>query len=59
MSAIWFVFASRGVAAALPWGAHFGVQVMAGNPDVAGPTGRVLEPGERLSVAGTTISKRA
>ena len=41
--------------AARPWGEHFGVQVMAGNPDVAGPSGRVLEPGERLSVAGTII----
>jgi glyoxylase-like metal-dependent hydrolase (beta-lactamase superfamily II) len=41
--------------AALPWGEHFGAQVMAGNPEVAGPAGRVLEPGERLSLAGTII----
>src|SRR5690242_8887643 len=41
--------------AALPWGIHFGVQVAAGSADVAGPHGRVLEPGERLALAGTTI----
>jgi len=41
--------------AALPWGAHFGVQVAAGSAEVAGPRGRVLEPGERLALAGTTI----
>ena len=41
--------------AALPWAAHFGVRVAAGSAAVAGPAGRVLEPGERLSVAGTTI----
>ena len=41
--------------AALPWGAHFGVQVAAASADVAGPRGRVLEPGERLTLAGTTI----
>ena len=41
--------------AALPWGAHFGAQVAAGSPAVAGPRGRVLEPGERLALAGTTI----
>src|SRR6185436_11842465 len=41
--------------AALPWGAHFGAQVAAGSSAVAGPRGRVLEPGERLALAGTTI----
>ena len=41
--------------AALPWAAHFGVRVAAGSAAVAGPEGRVLEPGERLDVAGTTI----
>ena len=41
--------------AALPWGSHFGAQVAAGSAAVAGPRGRVLEPGERLSLAGTTI----
>jgi glyoxylase-like metal-dependent hydrolase (beta-lactamase superfamily II) len=42
-------------AAAAPWAAHFGVPVMAGSAAVAGPRGRVLEPGERLDLAGTTI----
>ena len=41
--------------AALPWGSHFGAQVAAGDATVAGPRGRVLEPGERLTLAGTTI----
>ena len=41
--------------AALPWGAHFGAQVAAGDAAVAGPGGRVLEPGERLTLAGTAI----
>src|SRR4051812_34031933 len=41
--------------AALPWGAHFGAQVAAADPAVAGPRGRVLEPGERLELAGTSI----
>ena len=41
--------------AALPWGAHFGVQVAAASAAVAGPRGRVLEPGERLRLAATTI----
>jgi glyoxylase-like metal-dependent hydrolase (beta-lactamase superfamily II) len=41
--------------AALPWGGHFGVQVAAASAAVAGPRGRVLEPGERLPLAGTTI----
>jgi glyoxylase-like metal-dependent hydrolase (beta-lactamase superfamily II) len=41
--------------AALPWAGHFGVQVAAGSSAVAGPRGLVLEPGERLTLAGTTI----
>src|SRR3954449_9126259 len=41
--------------AALPWGGHFGVQVAAADAAVAGPRGRLLEPGERLQLAGTTI----
>ena len=41
--------------AALPWGARFDAQVAAAAADVAGPRGRVLEPGERLTLAGTTI----
>jgi glyoxylase-like metal-dependent hydrolase (beta-lactamase superfamily II) len=41
--------------AALPWGGHFDAQVAAATPAVAGPTGRVLEAGERLPLAGTTI----
>jgi glyoxylase-like metal-dependent hydrolase (beta-lactamase superfamily II) len=41
--------------AALPWGARFGAQVAAASPHVAGPAGRVLEPGERLAMAGTTV----
>ncbi|HEV7186332.1 MAG TPA: MBL fold metallo-hydrolase [Blastococcus sp.] len=41
--------------AALPWGAHFGVPVAAASADVAGPGGRVLAPGERLTLAGTAI----
>src|SRR6476661_7796734 len=41
--------------AALPWGARFDAQVAAAAADVAGPRGRVLEPGERLALAGTTI----
>ena len=41
--------------AALPWGERFGAQVAAATADVAGPRGRLLEPGERLSLAGTTI----
>jgi glyoxylase-like metal-dependent hydrolase (beta-lactamase superfamily II) len=41
--------------AALPWGAHFGAQVAAADPAVAGTRGRVLEPGERLELAGTSI----
>jgi glyoxylase-like metal-dependent hydrolase (beta-lactamase superfamily II) len=41
--------------AALPWGAHFGAPVAAGSAPVAGPGGRVLEHGERLALAGTTV----
>src|SRR4051812_10076017 len=41
--------------AALPWSAHFGAQVAAADPAVAGPRGRVLEHGERLELAGTSI----
>jgi glyoxylase-like metal-dependent hydrolase (beta-lactamase superfamily II) len=41
--------------AALPWGERFGAPVAAADARVAGPTGRVLEPGERLSLAGTAI----
>ena len=41
--------------AALPWAAHFGAQVVAASAAVAGPAGRVLEAGERLGLAGTTI----
>jgi glyoxylase-like metal-dependent hydrolase (beta-lactamase superfamily II) len=41
--------------AALPWGARFGAQVAAADARVAGPAGRVLAPGERLHLAGTTI----
>ncbi|WP_166532825.1 MBL fold metallo-hydrolase [Blastococcus xanthinilyticus] len=41
--------------AALPWGARFAAPVAAAAPDVAGPGGRVLEPGERLRLAGTSI----
>src|SRR3954452_2980627 len=42
-------------AAALPWGAEFGARVAAADPAVAGPRGRVLTPGDRLALAGTTI----
>ena len=41
--------------AALPWGTHFGAQVAAATAAVAGPSGRLLAPGERLALAGTTI----
>jgi glyoxylase-like metal-dependent hydrolase (beta-lactamase superfamily II) len=41
--------------AALPWGSRFGAPVAAARADVAGPGGRVLEPGERLALAGTTL----
>lgn len=41
--------------AALPWAGHFDVPVAAADPSVAGPAGRVLQPGEHLQLAGTTI----
>jgi glyoxylase-like metal-dependent hydrolase (beta-lactamase superfamily II) len=41
--------------AAQPWGARFDAQVAAARADVAGPRGRVLEPGERLALAGTAV----
>jgi glyoxylase-like metal-dependent hydrolase (beta-lactamase superfamily II) len=42
-------------AAARPWAARFGVPVAAATPEVAGPGGRLLQPGERLRLAGTPI----
>ncbi|MCZ2859164.1 MBL fold metallo-hydrolase [Blastococcus sp. VKM Ac-2987] len=41
--------------AARPWGARFGAPVAAASEAVAGPAGRVLGPGERLRLAGTSI----
>jgi glyoxylase-like metal-dependent hydrolase (beta-lactamase superfamily II) len=41
--------------AALPWGKRFDAQVAAARADVAGPRGRVLAPGERLTFAGTAL----
>jgi glyoxylase-like metal-dependent hydrolase (beta-lactamase superfamily II) len=41
--------------AARPWGARFGVPVGAADPAVAGPAGRVLAAGERVTLAGTTF----
>jgi glyoxylase-like metal-dependent hydrolase (beta-lactamase superfamily II) len=41
--------------AAQPWGVRFGAPVAAARADVAGPGGRVLEPGERLVLAGTAL----
>lgn len=41
--------------AALPWAEHFGAPVAAADPAVAGPRGRVLQPGEQLRLAGTSI----
>jgi len=41
--------------AAAPWSRHFGVRVGAADPSVAGPGGRVLQPGEHLALAGTTV----
>jgi glyoxylase-like metal-dependent hydrolase (beta-lactamase superfamily II) len=41
--------------AALPWGARFGAQVAAADVRVAGPDGRVLEPGVRLALAATML----
>ena len=41
--------------AAAPWSRRFGAPVAAADPAVAGPGGRVLEPGERLALAGTAL----
>jgi glyoxylase-like metal-dependent hydrolase (beta-lactamase superfamily II) len=41
--------------AAIPWGTRFGAPVAAAGAEVAGPSGRMLEPGERLRLAGTTL----
>jgi glyoxylase-like metal-dependent hydrolase (beta-lactamase superfamily II) len=41
--------------AALPWGRRFGAPVAAASVEVAGPRGRLLEPGERLALAGTAV----
>jgi glyoxylase-like metal-dependent hydrolase (beta-lactamase superfamily II) len=41
--------------AAQPWGARFDARVGAARADVAGPAGRVLQAGERLALAGTTV----
>jgi glyoxylase-like metal-dependent hydrolase (beta-lactamase superfamily II) len=41
--------------AALPWGRRFGAPVAAASRTVAGPGGRLLEAGERLTLAGTSI----
>jgi glyoxylase-like metal-dependent hydrolase (beta-lactamase superfamily II) len=41
--------------AAQPWGTRFDAQVAAARAEVAGPRGRVLEPGERLRLAGTAL----
>src|ERR671912_2871584 len=41
--------------AALPWGRRFDAPVAAASPAVAGPDGRLLEPGERMTLAGTAV----
>ena len=41
--------------AALPWGRRFDAPVAAASSAVAGPRGRLLEPGERLTLAGTAV----
>ncbi len=41
--------------AALPWGRRFGAPVAAASRAVAGPEGRLLQPGERLTLAGTSL----
>src|SRR5688500_1860391 len=41
--------------AALPWGQRFGAPVAAASRAVAGADGRLLEPGERLVLAGTAV----
>lgn len=42
--------------AALPWADHFRVWVAAADPEVAGPSGQVLQAGDQLHLAGTTIA---
>ena len=42
--------------AALPWAARFGVTVAAGSGEVAGPSGRVLEDGDTVALAGTALT---
>jgi glyoxylase-like metal-dependent hydrolase (beta-lactamase superfamily II) len=42
-------------AAAEPWGIRFGATVAASDRTVAGPHGRLLEPGERLRLAGVVL----
>jgi glyoxylase-like metal-dependent hydrolase (beta-lactamase superfamily II) len=41
--------------AALPWGRRFAAPVAAASRAVAGPDGRLLEAGERLTLAGTSL----
>jgi glyoxylase-like metal-dependent hydrolase (beta-lactamase superfamily II) len=41
--------------AALPWAARFSAPVAAATASVAGPAGRILGPGEQLTLAGTVI----
>lgn len=41
--------------AALPWGRRFDAPVAAADPAIAGPGGQLLEGGEQLRLAGTTI----
>ncbi|MFP5370513.1 MAG: MBL fold metallo-hydrolase [Actinomycetes bacterium] len=41
--------------AATPWARSFGVPVAAGSRAVAGEDGRLLEAGERLAIAGTSV----
>jgi glyoxylase-like metal-dependent hydrolase (beta-lactamase superfamily II) len=41
--------------AALPWAERFGVPVAAASREVAGPRGKLLEPGDRLALAGTAF----
>ena len=42
--------------AARPWAARFGCELAAPTREVAGPGGRVVRHGERLKVAGTTVT---
>jgi glyoxylase-like metal-dependent hydrolase (beta-lactamase superfamily II) len=41
--------------AAQPWGRRFAAPVAAASGEVAGPRGRLLEAGERLTLAGTSV----